>query len=152
MADDRRRQEEWRRPTERGREPSAEPIPRRSRAIEGFGAYPRRYWGIGGEGFRRSRAWVEPEPPTESFAGVGPRGYHRSDDRIREDLCRILTDHPHIDATDIDIDVREGEVHLRGTVDDRRTRMWAIHTADGVSGVHDVISELRVRRRDTSRR
>lgn len=113
---------------------------------DGYGAYPRRYWGIGGEGFRQKRAWVEPETPNESFAGVGPRGYRRSDDRVHDDICFLLTDDPRIDAREITVEVRDGEVHLRGTVDSARTRRLVWSIVDGISGVHDVISELRVRR------
>ena len=113
---------------------------------DGYGAYPRRYWGIGGEGFRRSRRWVEPEPPNESFAGVGPRGFRRSDERIVDDVWVMLADDPLIDARDMTVEVQDGEVRLRGTVPGRRMRRRAWLLVDGVSGVHDVLSELRVRR------
>src|SRR6185503_8363040 len=33
------------------------------------------------------------------YAGRGPRGYQRTDERIREDVCDRLTDDPRIDAS-----------------------------------------------------
>jgi hypothetical protein len=50
------------------------------------------------------------------FAGRGPKGYRRSDSRIREDVCDRLTDAPFLDASDIDVTVTDGEVTLSGTV------------------------------------
>ena len=47
-------------------------------------------------------------PRRGPFAGRGPKGYHRSDERIREDVSDRLTDHPDIDATEIEVTVHEG--------------------------------------------
>ena len=47
------------------------------------------------------------------------RGYQRSDDRIREDVCERLTQHPEINAEEIEIQVKGGEVTLTGTVERR---------------------------------
>ena len=77
-------------------------------------------------------------------AGRGPRNYQRTDDRIREDLCERLTEHSHIDASDLDIRVQNGEVTLTGTVSDRWAKRTAEDIADGVSGVKEVHNEIRV--------
>ncbi|MEA2733737.1 MAG: hypothetical protein QOE14_188, partial [Humisphaera sp.] len=53
------------------------------------------------------------------FAGRGPRGYRRGDDRIGEEVCEILTISPDVDASDIDVIVTDGVVTLIGWVDDR---------------------------------
>jgi hypothetical protein len=76
--------------------------------------------------------------------GRGPKGWQRSDERIREDINERLTDHPHIDATEIDVQVKSGEVTLTGTVDDRHTKRMAEEIAENVSGVKDVHNQLRV--------
>jgi len=39
-------------------------------------------------------------------AGRGPKGYQRSDERIREDVCDRLTEHPAIDASEIEVEVK----------------------------------------------
>ena len=80
------------------------------------------------------------------FAGRGPKGYQRSDDRIREDVCDRLADDPHIDASDIEITVRSGEVTLAGFVRDRADKRHAEDVAEHVSGVREVNNSLRVNR------
>ncbi len=82
------------------------------------------------------------------YGGLGPRGYTRSDERIREDVSDRLTDDPYVDASDIEVMVSGCEVTLSGTVDDRRTRRRAEDVAESVSGVRHVQNNLRVRRYD----
>ena len=77
-------------------------------------------------------------------SGRGPRGYKRSDERIREDVCDRLTDDPHIDASEIEIEVSGAEVTLSGTVDSREARRHAEEIVEGVSGVTYVQNNLRV--------
>jgi len=77
-------------------------------------------------------------------AGRGPKGYQRSDDRIREDINEHLTQHPDIDATEIDVNVQNGEVTLTGTVDHRHTKRLAEDVAENVSGVREVHNQIRV--------
>lgn len=78
------------------------------------------------------------------FSGRGPKNYKRSDDRITEDINERLTQHPEIDAWEIEIEVKNGEVTLRGTVDDRRAKRAAEDIAEQVSGVHQVHNQIRV--------
>lgn len=59
------------------------------------------------------------------FVGRGPKNYQRSDDRIRDDINERLTQHPYIDATEIDVQVKSGEVTLTGTVENRESRRMA---------------------------
>jgi hypothetical protein len=82
-----------------------------------------------------------------SFAGRGPRGYRRSDERIREDVCEALTMHPEVDASDLDVAVQDSVVTLRGTVHDRRSKRLAEDIAESVSGVTDVQNEVRTQGR-----
>src|SRR5687768_9699859 len=56
------------------------------------------------------------------FRGRGPRGYQRSDDRIREDVCERLSDDPQIDASNMEVTVKTGEVTLSGTVSSREDK------------------------------
>jgi len=81
-----------------------------------------------------------------SFAGRGPRNYQRSDERIREEVNERLTDDPRIDASDIEVEVRNGEVILRGRVDERRDKRTAEEVIELLPGVKDVRNELRVER------
>ena len=85
-------------------------------------------------------AWLIEGPQT----GRGPRGYQRSDERIHEEVCERLTRHGHIDASDIEIDVHEGEVTLTGMVTDRQAKRLAEDVAESVTGVKDVHNRLRL--------
>lgn len=86
--------------------------------------------------------------PSESqrglFYGKGPKGYRRSDERIREDVCERLADHGDIDATEMDVSVSEGIVTLSGSVNSRRTKRLAEEAIENVSGVQDIRNEVRV--------
>jgi BON domain-containing protein len=85
---------------------------------------------------------------TGSFIGRGPKGYRRSDDRIREDVCEALTFDPYVDASEIEIVVLDGDVTLSGNVDDRNQKRRAEETAENVSGVRDVNNQIRANRGD----
>jgi hypothetical protein len=81
---------------------------------------------------------------TGQFRGRGPRGYQRSDERIREDVCERLTDDPQIDASNLEVTVKGGEVTLSGTVNSREDKRRAEECAEDISGVKDVHNGLRI--------
>jgi osmotically-inducible protein OsmY len=81
-----------------------------------------------------------------NYAGKGPRGYRRSDERIKEEICDRLTEDPMIDATEVTVDVTAGEVILAGTVMDRWQKRRAEDLAERVGGVRDVTNHVRVNR------
>lgn len=80
----------------------------------------------------------------EQFRGRGPRGYRRSDERIREDICDMLTDDPYLDASNIEVTVKDCEVTLSGTVNSREDKRRAEDLVEGISGVRDVHNTVRV--------
>jgi osmotically-inducible protein OsmY len=88
-----------------------------------------------------TEVWWIPGPQT----GRGPRGYQRSDERIREDVNDRLLQHGQIDASDIDVKVQIGEVTLTGTVNNRQEKRMAEDTAESVWGVKEVHNQLRVK-------
>ena len=79
-----------------------------------------------------------------NYRGKGPRGYTRSDERIREDINDRLTDYSHLDASDIEVAVNDGAVILTGWVENRWAKRSAEDIVDTVSGVKDVQNHLRV--------
>jgi len=79
-----------------------------------------------------------------SHRGKGPKGYRRSDERIREDVCDLLSDNPKVDASDIEVSVENGEVTLSGTVRSRDDKRRAEYVADAIGGVRDVHNRLRI--------
>ena len=96
---------------------------------------------VGDEDAARRRRMDE----MRSHRGRGPRGYTRSDDRIKEDVSDRLTDDPYVDASDVEVRVASCEVTLNGTVDNRAARRRAEDIAEAVSGVRHVQNNLRVR-------
>ena len=80
------------------------------------------------------------------FSGRGPKGWRRPDERIREDVCEALAADGDLDASDVTVDVLEGEVTLEGTVLDRSSKRRAEDVADRRSGVRDVHNRLRIAR------
>lgn len=87
--------------------------------------------------------------PGQSQRGRGPRNYARSDERIREDLSEQLTSHDDIDASDIDITVKDGVVSLAGSVEQRRVKYAIEDMAERCRGVKDVDNRLTVRARSS---
>ena len=85
------------------------------------------------------------------YKGRGPKGYQRSDQRIMEDVCDRLSDHPALDASNIDIKVEGSEVVLTGTVNTREDKRRAEDLAESISGVTNVQNQLRVTHRGSER-
>lgn len=90
-------------------------------------------------GTRETENW----PSEGKFVGKGPKNFRRSDERIREDVCQRLTDHPAVDASEIEVTVQDGEVTLIGSVEDRRMKRLAEDVAGEVPGVRDVHNQIR---------
>jgi osmotically-inducible protein OsmY len=92
--------------------------------------------------------------PRESFSsrvnysGLGPKGYKRSDERIREDVCDKLQKHSLIDASEIEVDVSDGCVYLKGYVSSRNIKRLAENAIQNISGVMDVQNLLKIKQYD----
>ena len=78
------------------------------------------------------------------FVDKGPRGYVRSDERIREEIQERLAN-GYIDASDVEVAVQNGEVTLTGSVVDRRTRRMAEELLDPIRGIKDVTNRIRAK-------
>lgn len=91
--------------------------------------------------FGRERRYF---PEERGYRGMGPKGYRRSDERISEDAHERLADDSWIDASNIDISVKDGEVTLSGQVDNRESKHRAERLIEDISGVSHVQNNLRV--------
>jgi hypothetical protein len=80
-----------------------------------------------------------------AFTGKGPKNWSRSDERIREDVCEALADHPYIDASELEVVVKDGEVTLTGTTPHRRMKRLAEDVAEEVRGIKDIHNQIRVK-------
>ncbi|MEX0784726.1 MAG: BON domain-containing protein [Dehalococcoidia bacterium] len=105
---------------------------------QGPGGYGEMYRGEMGQYSGQSR-----ESSYGQYSGRGPKGYQRSDDRIREDVCERLTQAWDVDAEDIDVRVSNGEVTLSGSVMDRYQKRMAEDAIERVPGIRDVNNQLR---------
>lgn len=124
-------------PRERGSNPHREGEARRP---GWFGAASSAY------AFGYTTSLRQPERVRGGQAGKGPRGYVRSDARIREDVCDRLSDDDEVDASDIAVSVTDGDVVLQGTVADRHEKRRAEMLAFSVRGTIDVHNRLRVKK------
>lgn len=106
-------------------------------------------WQTAGGG--NPRVWGEDRDRNDRgrHFGKGPKNWQRNDERIREDVNERLTDHPDVDASEVQATVSNGEVTLTGTVDDRQAKRHAEECAWGVSGVREVHNQLRVNSRES---
>jgi len=127
--------------TEEGRSGTSEFDERGVRYGQGQGAGAA--WEIQGTGTQRT-GQPQMSGTRGGLAGRGPKGYRRSDERIRDDVSERLTEHDELDASDIEVKVQDGEVTLTGTVDDKGAKRLAGDLAEQASGVHDVMNQLKV--------
>ena len=130
-----------------GRYPLQEPAP--DEEFETSGPYrqpqdyPGNYAPSPGAGFGPQRpAWGS--QARGGYAGRGPKDYKRSDERIREEVCELLSSNDEVDATDIAVQVKDGDVMLEGSVPTRHMKRLAEDLAEEVLGVCDVYNTLRV--------
>jgi len=74
--------------------------------------------------------------------GKGPKNWQRSDRRVCDDACEALYHNHHVDASNIEVDVKDGELYLRGRVSSRREKKEAEESVEFIRGVRDVFNEL----------
>src|SRR5262249_53650608 len=79
------------------------------------------------------------------YRGRGPRGYVRTAERIRDDLCDRLTENPFIDASEIEVSVNGSDVVLEGVVDSETAYKQTQAIAEEVIGVTHVYNRLVIR-------
>lgn len=77
--------------------------------------------------------------------GKGPKGYTRSDERIKEDVSDALMEDPELDASDIEVTVKKGEVLLEGFVTNRNDKRRAEHCAELCAGIRDIQNNIKIR-------
>jgi hypothetical protein len=93
---------------------------------------------------RRDESFDDQDRWSGPYAGRGPKGYRRSDERIHEDVCERLMEHPSIDASDVEVSVSDGDVTLIGQVESRAVKHLTETMAETVPGVKEVHNQLRV--------
>src|SRR5207248_2333763 len=75
---------------------------------------------------------------------TGPKGYTRSDDRLKDEVVERLMSRLHIDLSEVSIDVKDGKVTLEGSVQARHLKHEIEDVVDDVFGVKDIDNRIRV--------
>jgi hypothetical protein len=94
---------------------------------------------------RREESEHRSVPAGVTHRGKGPKNYQRSDERIREDIEDILMEDPYVDASDIEVEVKAGEVILKGVVENKLAKRRVENLVDSVAGVKQTENRLRPR-------
>lgn len=100
-----------------------------------------------GEGIRSAFGMSDRERLRGPHFGKGPKGFKRSDERIREDVSEAIARQGWIDASDVEVRVQSGEVILSGTIAHREDKRALERMIEDLPGVVDVHNELRLPRR-----
>lgn len=82
----------------------------------------------------------------------GPKGYKRSDERIKEDVSDRIFQMNMVDSSDVEVSVKGGEVTLTGSVPNRIMKWQLENMIDSLGGVTEVHNQLRVRREEQQHR
>jgi hypothetical protein len=109
--------------------------------------YQNMFRGDYNSGFRNDEDYSQYRENRDDYGqhrGKGPKGYSRTDERIKEDVNDRLTEDGHVDASEIEIDVRNGEVVLKGTVRTKQQKRRTEDIIDRILGVKNVENHLKV--------
>jgi hypothetical protein len=82
----------------------------------------------------------------KNYYGLGPKGYKRSDMRLKDEACLLMNQDPILDSTNIQIDVLNNVIYLRGIVDSRRDKKRAEVLVEDIYGIEDVQNQLKIAR------
>ncbi len=117
-----------------------------------YGEPGRQDYGLHKEYLTRSQGDYFSQPYTSEkgryemgFRGKGPKGYMRSDDRLAEDISERLMDDYYIDASDIEVQSKDGVVTLSGTVNNRQLKHRAEDIVERCNGVKDIDNRLKIK-------
>jgi osmotically-inducible protein OsmY len=105
--------------------------------------YARGDYGYGYESTDRNRESRRPGMFQRGFKR-GPKGYQRSDERLKEDISERLMQAHDVDSSEVTVNVEAGKVTLEGTVPSRYMKHYIEDLADACPGVQDIDNRIRV--------
>lgn len=112
-------------------------------APDSYDEYLRSRTGRSDAGYRNPEPWTASHYPQR---GQMPKGYTRSDERIKDDVIERLYHAGGIDLSDISVDVKNGTVALSGTVAHRSLKHRIEDICENCIAVTDVENRIRVAR------
>lgn len=95
----------------------------------------------------RLEGHIQPIEPQRTYRGLGPKNYRRPDHRIHEDVCQQLAADPHVDVSEISVDVNEGIVTLEGTAAGRPEKYRIEDIVEACRGVQKIHNRVMVEQR-----
>jgi len=75
----------------------------------------------------------------------GPKNYKQSDEGILDKVAIALHRSHEVDASDLEISVKDQCVYLKGTLPDKRMRYLAEDLVEDIPGVRDVFTQIRIK-------
>jgi hypothetical protein len=82
----------------------------------------------------------------EQLRNRGPKGFQRSDERLKDEICERLVQNVNADLSEVEVKVQNGDVTLMGSVQDKHLKRVLEDIAESVLGVKDVNNQLRISR------
>jgi|GEM_PF-6605156 len=89
---------------------------------------------------------IDHDHDKRTYAGIGPRSYHKSDESIKEEVCEILFWNPDVDSTQVEVSVESGVVRLEGFVDSRHAKRTSEAIIEDIFGIVDIQNELIIKK------
>ncbi|HLT25249.1 MAG TPA: BON domain-containing protein [Zeimonas sp.] len=105
----------------------------------------RLYGSVVGAATPSGTAGIERYGHRAGAARRGPKGYVRSDERLRDDICERLSEQAWADLSEVEVYVQDGHVRLEGEVGDRLSKYAIEDVACTAWGAKDVENRIRVR-------
>jgi BON domain len=102
------------------------------------------YGGSSGRGYGRAGGYSRPSGYGTRQYARGPKGYQRSDERLKEDISERLMEAYDIDSSEVTVDVKGAKVFLEGVVPSRHMKHVIEDMVDACPGVQDIENRIRV--------
>ncbi len=81
-----------------------------------------------------------------NYYGFGPKGYKRSDQKLKDEASLLLNQDPILDSSNINIEVFNNVIYLRGFVDSRKDKKRAELLIEDIFGIEDIQNQLKIMR------
>lgn len=78
-------------------------------------------------------------------SGKGPKGYTRTDEKLKDEINERLYHDSHIDASDIEVTVLNGDVTLTGMVESKLIKRRIEDIIELIPGIKDVENRLKIK-------
>lgn len=89
---------------------------------------------------------IRSEASRENHSGKGPKGYKRSPERIKDEACELLARDWELDASEIEVEVEDNCIILKGEVNTRSDKRLAEFLVENIAGVVDVYNQIKIKK------